>query len=238
MPTRILPILDRLRQDLAQILSPESIRAACQQAGYRWRNRELDPVATVMLFLLQILHGNTACEHVVHFGQWAFSASAYCKARRRLPLRVLQILVEQVASKLRSATSTSATWLGRRVWIIDGSSFSMADLPELRNHFGQPAGQRPGCGFPVAHWVALFDLATGMLLRVAAGPMRAHDMAKTPDAEADLAKGDVVLGDRGFCSFAHIATLLARGVRRGLSPASEADRRLHAGTRPCQEGGP
>lgn len=212
MPTRILPILDRLRQDLAQILSPESIRSACQQAGHRWRNRELDPVATVTLFLLQVLHGNTACEHVVHFGQWAFTASAYCKARRRLPLRVLQILVEQVASKLRCATSTSASWLGRRVWIIDGSSFSMADLPELRDHFGQPAGQRPGCGFPVAHWVALFDLATGMLLRVAAGPMRAHDMSKTPDAEADVAPGDVVLGDRGFCSFAHLATLLARGV--------------------------
>jgi len=212
MPTRILPILARLRQDLAQILSPDSIRSACHQAGYHWRNRELDPVATVLFFLLQILHGNTACEHVVHFGQWAFTASAYCKARRRLPLRVLQILVEQIASKLRSATSTSATWRGRRVWIIDGSSFSMSDVPELQNHFGQPAGQRPGCGFPVAHWVALFDLATGMLLRVAAGPMRSHDMAKTPDAEADVASGDVVLGDRGLCSYAHIATLLARGV--------------------------
>jgi Transposase DDE domain len=212
MPTRILPILDRLRQDLAQNLSPEAIRSACRQAGYRWRHRELDPVATVLFFLLQILHGNTACEHVVHFGQWAFTASAYCKARRRLPLRVLRIVVEQVASTLRCATSTSATWLGRRVWIIDGSSFSMSDLPELQNHFGQPAGQRPGCGFPVAHWVALFDLATGMLLRVAAGPMRSHDLAKTPEAEADVAPGDVVLGDRGFCSFAHLATLLARGV--------------------------
>jgi hypothetical protein len=242
MPTCILPILDRLRQDLVQVLSPESIRSACQQAGHRWRNRELDPVATVMLFLLQILHGNTACEHVVHFGQWAFTASAYCKARRRLPLRVLQILVEQVAAKLRCATSMSATWLGRRVWIIDGSSFSMSDVPELKNHFGQPAGQRPGCGFPVAHWVALFDLATGMLLRVAAGPMRSHDLAKTPEAEADVAPGDVVLGDRGFCSYAHIATLLARGVdgvfrlhqkqlvdfTPGRAHAKKGDRSIHS----------
>jgi hypothetical protein len=152
MPTRILPILARLRQDLAQNLSPEAIRAACHQAGYRWRHRELDPVATVLFFLLQILHGNTACEHVVHFGQWAFTASAYCRARRRLPLRMLQILVAQVASKLRSTTSPGATWLGRRVWIIDGSSFSMSDVPGLQDHFGQPAGQRVGCGFPVAHW--------------------------------------------------------------------------------------
>jgi len=212
MRTRNWPILDRLRQDLAQILGPESIRSACHEAGYRWRDRELDPVATVRLFLLQVLHGNTACQHVVHLGRWAFTASAYCKARRRLPLRVLEVLAEQLASKLRSATSTGATWLGRRVWIIDGSSFSMSDVPELRGHFGQPAGQRPGCGFPVAHWVALFDLATGMLSRVAAGPMRSHDMATTPEAEADLAPGDVALGDRGFCSYAHIANLLARGI--------------------------
>jgi len=212
MPPRILPILDRLRQDLTPILSPESIRSACHEVGYRWRNRELDPVATVMLFLLQVLHGNTASQHVVHFGQWAFTASAYCKTRRRLPLRVLQILVEQVASKLRSATSTSATWLGRRVWIIDGSSFSMSDVPALQGHFGQPAGQRPGCGFPVAHWVALFDLATGMLLRVAAGPMRAHDMAKTPEAEAGVAPGDVVLGDREFCSYGRCCTKALAGM--------------------------
>ena len=212
LPTRISPILDRLSQDLTQIISPESIRSACHQAGYRWRNRELDPVATVMHFLLQVLHGNTACQHVVHFGQWAFTASAYCKARLRLQLRVLQVLVEQVASKLRSATSTSATWLGRRVWIIDGSNSPMADVPELQNHFGQPTGQRPGCGFPVAHRAALFDLATSMLLRVAAGPMGAHDMARTPEAEADLASGDVVLGDRGFCSYAHIASLLVRRI--------------------------
>lgn len=212
MPPRIVPILARLRQDLTRVLSPESIRSACREAGYRWRNRELDPVATVMLCLLQVLHGNTACQHVVHFGRWAFTASAYRKARRRLPPRVLQILVERVASEFRSATATGATWLGRRVWIIDGSGVSMPDVPALRAHFGHPTGQRPGCGFPVAHWVALFDLATGMLSRVAAGPLRSHDMARTPEAEADLAPGDVVLGDRGFCSFAHIASLLARGV--------------------------
>ena len=56
MPTRILPILARLRQDLAQVLSLESIKSACHQAGYHWRNRELDPVATVLFFLLQVLH--------------------------------------------------------------------------------------------------------------------------------------------------------------------------------------
>ena len=208
----IIPILARVRQDVAEILSADTIKTACRDAGYCWRNRVLDPVATVSLFLLQVLHGNTACRHVVHFGTWTFSATAYCKARRRLPLQVIQSLVKSTAAKLRSVTSATSTWLGHRVWIMDGSSVSMADVAELQNHFGQPTGQRPGCGFPVAHWVALFDLATGMLLRVTTSPMRTHDLSQAHKAESEVTPGDIILGDRGFCSYAHLAMLSVRGV--------------------------
>jgi len=211
MHPSIIPVLARLRQDVADILTPQTIRDACRRAGYSWRNRTLDPVATISLFLLQILHGNTACQHVVQFGQWAFSATAYCKARKRLPLAVLQTLVEMVAAKLRSTTAESADWLGHRVWMIDGSGFSMPDVPQLQDHFGSPTGQRPGCGFPVGHLVALFDLATGMLLRVITSPMRTHDMSQAAHLALELEPGDLVLGDRGFGSYAHIAILQKRG---------------------------
>ena len=211
MHPSIIPVLARLRQDVAEILTPEAIRAACRRASYSWRNRLLDPVATVSLFLLQVLHGNTACQHVVQFGRWAFTASAYCKARKRLPLAVLQALVAMVAAKLRETTAGGAGWLGHRVWMIDGSGFSMSDVPELQGHFGSPAGQRPGCGFPVGHLVALFDLATGMLLRVTTSPMRTHDMSQAAHLACELKPGDILLGDRGFCSYAHIAILLKRG---------------------------
>jgi hypothetical protein len=97
MPPRIVPILDRLRQDIAATLAREAIEAACRQAGHRWRRCLLDPATTIYLFLLQVLHGNTACRHVVHFGGWAFSDGASYQARRRLPLVVLQRLVETTA---------------------------------------------------------------------------------------------------------------------------------------------
>jgi hypothetical protein len=124
---------------------------------------------------------------------------------------VLQILIERVASTFRRATAEGALWLGHRVWIIDGTGVATADVPELQGRFGQPSGQRPGCGFPIAHLVALTDLATGMLLRVAVGPSRAHDMSQAGRLAAEYEPGDVVLGDRGFCSYGHIAMLLARG---------------------------
>lgn len=210
MPPRILTILGRLRQDLAADLSPAAIQEACRQEKYSWRDRALNPVTPVYLFLLQILHGNTACQHTVHFGQWNFTDSAYCAARKRLPLGVLRRLAARVADRVRTSTTAASTWHGHRVWLLDGSSFSMPDTPELQAAFGQPGGQRRGCGFPVAKFLALFDLATGMLLRVEPAPLRSHEMSRCAVATAGLLPGDVVVGDRGLCSYAHIAILLNR----------------------------
>lgn len=211
MPPRIIPILDRLRQEIAAGLSRETIEEACRQAKHRWRERVLDPATTIYLFLLQVLHGNTACQHVVHFGGWTFTDSAYCQARKRLPLAVYDWLVERTAAAVRTA-SDGTRWLGLRVWVVDGSSFSMPDEPELRRHFGQPGNQRAGCGFPVAKWLALFDVATGMLLRSTTAPLRTHDMSRVGPVSDGLEPGDVVLGDRGFCSYAHLAILIRRGL--------------------------
>jgi hypothetical protein len=210
VPPRIVTILGRLRQDLAADLSPDAIAQACRQEKYSWRNRVLNPVTTVYLFLLQILHGNTACQHTVHFGQWNFTDSAYCAARKRLPLGVFRRLAESIAQRVRTATTAASSWHGHRVWLLDGSSFSMPDTPELQAAFGQSGAQRRGCGFPVAKFLALFDLATGMLLRVEPAPLRSHEMSRCAVASAGLLAGDVVLGDRGFCSYAHIAILLNR----------------------------
>jgi hypothetical protein len=210
MPPRIIPILNRLRQDIAAGLAKETIEAACRQCNYSWRKRVLDPTTTISLFLLQILHGNTACQHVVHFGGWSFTDSAYCQARKRLPLAVYHRLLEKIAATSRAATKGGARWLGHRVWLVDGSSFSMPDEPELQRHFGQPGNQRKGCGFPVAKWLAMFDLTTGMLLRSAPAPLRSHEMAQAAAISRELEVGDLVLGDRGFCSYAHLALLVGR----------------------------
>jgi hypothetical protein len=212
MPPRFATILRRLRRDLAAGLSPQAITDACKAVGHRWRDGVLNPITTVYLFLLQVLHGNTACQHVVHFGGWTFSASAYCQARKRLPLGLWQHLLEATATRLRRTTEQASRWLGHRVWIVDGSSFSMPDVPELRRHFGQSQAQRPGCGFPVAKLLAVFDLATGMLLRVAAAPLRTHETGQLAAVHAAMAPGDVLLGDRGFCSYAHLALLVQRGA--------------------------
>jgi hypothetical protein len=212
MPPRLLPILERLRQDQSEHLAPEAIADACRQEGYTWRKRLLDPITTIYLFLLQVLHGNTACQQVVQFGGRTFSDSAYCQARKRLPLRVYHRLLEWIARAGRRATASAHRWLGHRVRVLDGSSSSMPDTPELQAAFGQPGNQKAGCGFPVARWLALFDVGTGMLLRSATAPLRSHEMSRCAALSDDLEPGDVVMGDRGLSSYAHLAILVGRGL--------------------------
>lgn len=213
MPPRIATILDRLRQDVPACLSPEAVTAACRAVGHSWKDGVLNPVMTVYLFLLQVLHGNTACQHVVHFGGWTFTDSAYCQARKRLPLGVLQSLVRHVRdAALGPDHHADGRWHGHRAVLIDGSGSSMPDVPALQAHFGQPGAQRPGCGFPVARLLAVFDAATGLLLEALAAPLRSHDITGVERGHDALRPGDVLVGDRGFCSFVHLALLVRRGV--------------------------
>jgi hypothetical protein len=200
--------LGQIKKDVAHALEAALIIRLCAELGHRWRDRQLDPVATVHGFLLQVLHGNTACNHVPHLLGKSISGEAYGQARARLPLELFQRLVSEVCRSLQSCLDESARWCGHRVWMIDGSSCSMPDTPELQAEFGQSGQQAAGCGFPVVHLLTLFHARTGMLLRVLTAPLRTHDMAQASQLHAELEPGDIVLADRGFCSYAHLALLI------------------------------
>lgn len=86
--------LRTLRQDLDLRLDPATIEQACHQARHRWRVYLLTPPVLVHWFLIQILYGNTALNHLTLLAGRGFTASAYCQAWARLPLAVLQTLLK------------------------------------------------------------------------------------------------------------------------------------------------
>ena len=49
----------------------------------------------------------------------------------------------------------------RRVVVVDGTGLSMPDTPENQSRWPQSHRQKPGCGFPTARMLGLFDLSTG-----------------------------------------------------------------------------
>lgn len=212
MATNIPQIVGEFKADVAKALSANTIVKICRDLEYSWRDRVLDPVTTVHVFLLQILHGNIACTAMSRLAGVSFTAGAYCAARARLPLALFEILLKGLCAALGSKTQDVGLWLGHRTWSLDGSSFSMPDTEELQAHFGQPSGQTKGCGFPVAHMLALFHSGTGLLLRIVASPLRTHDMRHTPVMHPEMSEGDILLADRGFASFGHLALLFLRKI--------------------------
>ncbi len=203
-------VLGQFKADVGRALSPRLIERACADLDHVYRQRLLDPVTTIHAFLTQVLHGNTACTELPHLTGQRFSAAAYVKARSRLPLALFDDLVQRVTDSLHSEQQTSGLWHGHRTWHLDGSSFSMADRPELQEAFGQPGNQKTGCGFPVAHFLALFNADTGFLQRVIPSPLRTHDMANAADVHPDMREGDILVADRGFASFTHLALISQR----------------------------
>ena len=232
MADSIAATVDRIKRDPSNVLDRTRVHGICRELGHDWRERELDPATTVALFLQQVLHGNCPCSEVRHLPGGAgdgrsFTASAYCDARKRLPLAVYQaMLTEAVDAALPATWREQHLWLGRhRVFHVDGSTFSMPDTPELRRAFGMPSGQAKGCGFPVAHLLVLFSAQTGLLLDAWAGPLRTGDVAQVPEAAGHLLPSDVLVGDDSFSSYVHLA-LLSRDKLHGLFPAHHGSTEL------------
>ena len=209
----------RIKRDALGALTPAVVEQVCAELGHAWRDRELDPATTVALFVQQVVHGNVPCSEVRHLAARSFTPSAYCQARARLPLAVIQRLLTRVCDAAMTATRQAGhRWLARhRVFHVDGSTFSMSDTPALSEAFGLPHGPEGGCGFPTAHLLVLFHAQTGLLLNAWASPLRTGDVAQLAKVHAHLEAGDVLIGDECFSTYAHLATLVRRGLH-GLFP--------------------
>jgi hypothetical protein len=70
----------------------------------------------MMLFLAQILGGNVACSALRHLSPRAFTDSAYCQARRRVPLAFFeQLLTAVTRSMLDAADDAPGRWFGHEM---------------------------------------------------------------------------------------------------------------------------
>ena len=218
MASSIAAALRRIKRDPLGVIRRNVIEKVCAELGHTWRERELDPTITVAMFVQQIIHGNTPCGEVRHIAGKAFTASAWCQARARLPLEVYQAMLTRVCDRALPRTcQRDHLWRGHRTFHVDGSSFSMPDTPELRQTFGQPRGQAEGCGFPVAHLLVLFSATTGLLLDAFASPLYTSDVSQASEYLAHLDAGDIVIGDDSFSGYAHIALILRQNLH-GLFP--------------------
>ena len=204
----ITAAVDRVKDALPERISEALVSQACESAEHRWRQRLLTPVVVIRLFVLQVLWGNVSCRAVTRLSELVFTAQAYCKARATLPVEVLSYIATMLTHDARQKTQSFGRWKGHRVLHVDGTGLSMPDETVLQQTYGQPAGPKRGCGFPVMHVLWLFDAATGLIVDFIADKCYTHDMAHAAKLHTLMDEDDVMVGDCAFASFAHLALLL------------------------------
>lgn len=139
----------------------------------------------------------------VREGTLSPGTGSYSSARKRLSLEVAQWFADEVS---HSIISTAGCSLGaRRVFVLDGTTITLAPEKELRRIF-PPASNQFGAGvWPVALLLVAHELESGCALPPEIGPMYGSNaVSETALARACLARipaGSVVLGDINFGIF-------------------------------------
>lgn len=131
------------------------------------------------------------------------ASGSYSVARKRLPLEVVQWFSREVSQGILQ--STEASFDGRRVYLIDGTTMSLAPEKELQQAF-PPASNQLGEGvWPIALLNVFHELSTGcaMLPQVGAmyGPNAVSETELACRGLADLPTGSIVMGDAGYGIF-------------------------------------
>ena len=92
--------------------------------------------------------------------------SAYCKARQRLPDRLLFAVFKHLTKAVARAAGDFGGSSSGRLLVMDGTTVTLPDSDANRAVYSYAPGQKPGCGFPLMFLLGLFDLRTGAALRV------------------------------------------------------------------------
>ena len=191
------------------------------KSGAHSRNRVFSKQNTFWAFLSQVLDAEGGCKEVVLKFQafvakssgkpMACSTSAYCQARKNLDESWLSAIFKSLSQQLCHAVCKTRLQ-GRRVIVVDGTGLSMPDTLKNQEEWPQQKNQKLGCGFPQAALCACFNLENGALLSYALGNKKSHELPMLRQQQSTFKKGDIFLGDKGFCSYYDQSTFKDKGV--------------------------
>ena len=190
-------------------------------SGVQSRRRIFSKENTFWAFFSQVLDADGGCKEAVRKLQ-AFAAmnerslpssstAAYCQARKNFDQSSLEAILQKTSAQLQQ-NSTTGRLNNRRVIVVDGTGLSMPDTTDNQMVWPQQRHQKQGCGFPQAALCACFCLQTGALLSYELGNKKSHELPMLRRQWNTFKRGDVFLGDKGFCSYYDLSSFKDRGV--------------------------
>lgn len=236
---------DHLEAMLQGFLPKDAL--ATPDSGPGSRERVYTKRNTFFAFMQQSWSADGSCQEAVHRiieqaqdqGMKQIpssSTSAYVQARKRLEIEELRDLLYQGAGAMELTREKEHA--NERPWIaVDGTGLSMPDTPTNQAEWPQPTNQKKDLGFPVLKAVATFSLDSGAILDAEIGNLYDHEMSLLRKMYDGFSKGDILLGDRGFCGWQNMVELKELGVdsvmrlhaMRKIVTPKQAETRLGSG---------
>jgi hypothetical protein len=189
------------------------------------RERKFPPTETLSMFLAQALSADRSCQKAVDaaavkrlaagLAPCSTHTGAYCRARRRLPMEMVQTLAGYVGQSVSADAPDTWHWRGHPVRLVDGTTLKMPDTPANQAAYPQPRSQKPGLGFPLCRMVGLVCLGSGALLNAAIGSYHGKggdEQTLLRSILDTLQCGDLLLGDAFYATYFLLCTLRERGI--------------------------
>jgi len=195
----------------AELFPKAALQANSRDRQYtRWR--------TFWCALWQNLNPEAACREVVRQLQALFALEggppiseedgAYCRAKARLPVAQFAQALAATAQKADPLVPAPGFLKGRPVKVVDGSALTLlADTPKNRAAYPPIQCEPDQPSFPMMRFVVFFSLLSGAILAVAQASLAVSELALLAQLTSQLAKGDILIGDRGFGCYPVIALL-------------------------------
>ena len=209
-----------LAENLRAVLPPSLL--ASEDKGPNSRERIFSLRLSFECFIWQMLKPRTSCREVVRAVQSLFTTEgkgavdggtgAYVQARQRLPKERLERALSATAAVANDRVLGQGELRGRPVRVVDCSTTQLPDSSGNQKRYSQPAGQKPGCGFPLIKFLALYNLGSGAITNVVMDDWKTHDLRLFRRTWENLRKGDIILGDRAYADYVTLASLPKQGV--------------------------
>lgn len=214
---------DQLR--LFEVFSDGDVHRICAELNVQYRERSFTPAQALALFVSQVLSRGNACSTMVtEFNRErkrkglqpvSEDGSAYCKARSKLPVALIDRLSMEVVQISHRKEWSQWKWKIRNVFLVDGLVLRAPDTKANQEVYPQPSSQKEGLGFPQVRAVVTTSLATGCIVHYNTGKVegkKTGEVSLFREKHADFVADDIVVADCNFESFQDAALLNKRGV--------------------------
>jgi hypothetical protein len=155
------------------------------------------------------------------------STAALTTARGRLGWEPMAAVLEKVMTPVQAGPG-QAPWAyfhGLRTVAVDGFTMNIPKTPVNVGFFGLPGSSGSTvAAYPQVRVVALAECGTRSLQGVAVGPLSQGEQTLARSALwTRLGPGDLLVGDRGFLSYADLAAITATGAQVVLRAKADTD---------------